>query len=95
MDFRTLKLELEKVYSDITQQINANNMPEMPAMQEFTRLARMMPMLADDEWIGEAEDFAHLATQILQAAKKNDFKTVVQLADSLDDAQRFCHKTYR
>lgn len=95
MDFRTFKVELEKVYADITQSIHAHTLPELETLQEFTRLARMMPMLADDEWIGEAEDFAHLATQIYQAAKKNDFKTVVQLADSLEDAQRFCHKTFR
>lgn len=95
MDFKTLKSELEKVYASISQQIDNNSMPEVQSLQEFTRLSRMMPMLAEDEWIGEAEDFAHLATQLLQAAKKNDFKTVVQLADSLDDAQRFCHKTFR
>lgn len=95
MDFKTLKSELEKVYANISQQIDNNSMPEVQSLQEFTRLSRMMPMLAEDEWIGEAEDFAHLATQLLQAAKKDDFKTVVQLADSLDDAQRFCHKTFR
>ncbi|MFN2343270.1 MAG: GAK system XXXCH domain-containing protein [Desulfonatronovibrio sp.] len=95
MDFKTLKSELEKVYGDISSQIDNNKMPEIQSLQEFTRLSRMMPMLAEDEWIGEAEDFAHLATQLLQAAKKNDFKTVVQLADSLNDAQRFCHKTFR
>ncbi len=84
----TLKHELEKVYADITKSIGANSLPALETMQEFTRLARMMPILAEDEWIGEAEDFAHLATQIFLAAKKNDFKTVVQLSDSLDDAHR-------
>ncbi len=88
MDFRTLKTELEKVYSDITGSIEINALPELETLQEFTRLARMMPMLADEDWIGEAEDYAHLANQILMAARQNDFKTVVQLADSLDDAQR-------
>jgi XXXCH domain-containing protein len=88
MDFRTLKTHLEKVYAEIVKSIDVNTLPELETLQEFTRMARMMPMFADDEWIGEAEDFAHLATQIFQAAKNNDFKTVVRLAHSLDDAQR-------
>ncbi len=87
MDFRTLKSELEKVYADIAGSIDNNGMPHLEMLQEFSRLARMMPMLVEDDWIGEAEDFAHLSTQILQAARNNDFKTVVQLADSLSDAQ--------
>ncbi len=95
MDFTTLKTELEKVYADIIQSIEANALPDPEILKEFVRLARTMPMLADDEWLGEAEDFAHLATQILQAARKDDFKTVVQLADSLEDAQKFCHKSFR
>lgn len=95
MDFKTLKKDLEKVYGDITSNVENNTMPELETMQEFTRLSRMMPMVADDEWAGEAEDFSHLATQLLQAAKKNDFKTVVQLMDSLNDAQQFCHKTFK
>ncbi len=88
MDFRTLKTHLEKVYAEIAKSIDVNTLPELETLQEFTRMARMMPMFADDEWIGEAEDFAHLAMQIFQAAKNNDFKTVVRLAHSLDDAQR-------
>lgn len=88
MDFKTLNTELEKVYAKITRSIHVNTLPDLETLQEFTRMARMMPMFADEEWIGEAEDFAHLATQIFQAAKNRDFKTVVQLAHSLDDAQR-------
>ena len=88
MDFRTLKNQLQTIHSDITKSIGANALPELETMQEFTRLARMMPILAEDEWLGEAEDFAHLATQILLATKQNDFKTVVQLSDSLEDAQQ-------
>ncbi|WP_045210913.1 GAK system XXXCH domain-containing protein [Desulfonatronovibrio magnus] len=95
MDFKNVKKELEKVYEDISHQIDNNKMPELKPLQEFTRLARLMPMLADDEWIGEAEDFSHLATQLLQAARHEDFGTVVQLMDSLNDAMQFCHKTFR
>lgn len=94
MEFKTLKQEMEKVYQKIAQDIEVNHMPDLGVLHEFTRLARMLPMVAADDWADEAEDFSHLATQLLQAAKKNDFKTLVQLLDSLNDAQQFCHKTF-
>ncbi|MFW5730155.1 MAG: GAK system XXXCH domain-containing protein [Desulfonatronovibrionaceae bacterium] len=94
MEFKTLKQEMEKVYQTIAQDIEGSHMPDLTVLQEFTRLARMLPMVAQDDWADEAEDFSHLANQLLQAARKNDFKTLVQLLDSLNDAQQFCHKTF-
>ncbi|WP_028573737.1 GAK system XXXCH domain-containing protein [Desulfonatronovibrio hydrogenovorans] len=95
MEFKQLKAELEIIFAKITSELDNNNVPDIVTLQEFVRLARIMPMLADDSWIGESEDFSHLATQLLQSARNKDFRTAILLADALNDAQLFCHKSFR
>ena len=52
-------------------------------------------MQAEEPWVGEAEDFAHLANQLLQTVKKGKREDAIRLVDSLQDALDFCHRTFK
>ncbi len=82
-------VSLEEMLADIySAQVN-NQMPDMKLVQNFNHLAGRLPLHADDSWAAEAEDFAHLAVQLLQEVKKNKFEDAVQLTDSLRVAWSF------
>lgn len=95
MDFKTTKHDLEEVFTSIKNQIEEGSLPDVATANRFSRLAGVMHQLADEAWMEEAEDFSHLAGQLLNSAKKHDLETCVMLMESLQDAQSFCHRTFR
>ncbi len=95
MEFQTTKRDLEKVFTHIQSQVAEANLPDEESVNRLVRLARKMHQLADEDWMDEAEDFSHLAGQLLNAVKKRDVEGCVMLVESLDDAQAFCHRTFR
>jgi XXXCH domain-containing protein len=95
MEFKTTKRDLEAVFAKIQSQVEDASLPDEETVNRLARLARKMHQLADEEWMDEAEDFSHLAGQLLNAVKKGDVEGCVMLVESLDDAQSFCHRTFR
>lgn len=95
MEFKTTKRDLEAVFTKIQSQVAEADLPDEETVNRFARLARKMHQMADDDWVDEAEDFSHLAGQLLNAVKKGDVEAAVMLVESLDDAQSFCHRTFR
>ena len=95
MEFKTTKRDLEAVFAQIQTQVVDATLPDEELVHRLTRLARRMHQLAQDAWADEAEDFSHLAGQLLNAVTKGDVEGCVMLVESLDDAQTFCHRTFR
>lgn len=95
MEFKTTKRDLEAVFAKIQSQVEDATLPDEESVNRLVRLARKMHQLADEDWMDEAEDFSHLAGQLLNAVKKGDVEDCVMLVESLDDAQSFCHRTFR
>jgi len=95
MEFQTTKRDLEAVFAKIQGQVEEVALPDEESVHRLVRLARKMHQLAEDTWADEAEDFSHLAGQLLNAVKKGDLEGCVMLVESLDDAQSFCHRTFR
>ena len=95
MEFKTTKRDLEAVFAKIQSQVEDATLPDEESVNRLARLARKMHQLADEDWMDEAEDFSHLAGQLLNAVKKGDVEGCVMLVESLDDAQSFCHRTFR
>ncbi|MEF3698340.1 GAK system XXXCH domain-containing protein [Desulfolutivibrio sp.] len=95
MDFSTIKHEMAVVFEQITARTDEGLLPDEIAVNKFYRLCQRMHQIADDVWIGEAEDFSHLSHQLLNAVKKNDVESSVMLVESLQDAQAYCHRTFR
>lgn len=95
MEFKTTKRDLEAVFSKIQSQVEEATLPDEETVNRFVRLARKMHQLADEDWMDEAEDFSHLAGQLLNAVKKGDVEGCVMLVESLDDARSFCHRSFR
>jgi XXXCH domain-containing protein len=95
MDFKTTKRDLEAAFTSIVSQVDDVSLPDEATVNRFARLAARMHQLADEDWVDEAEDFSHLAGQLLNAVKKGDVESCVMLVESLQDAQSFCHRTFR
>nr|WP_246288076.1 GAK system XXXCH domain-containing protein [Desulfolutivibrio sulfoxidireducens] len=82
-------------FERITSRTDEGLLPDEDAVNSLARLSQRMHQIADDAWIGEAEDFSHLANQLLNAVKKGDLESSVMLVESLQDAQAYCHRTFR
>jgi len=95
MEFKTTKRDLEAVFAKIQSQVEDATLPDEETVNKFARLARKLHQLADETWMDEAEDFSHLAGQLLNAVKKGEAEDCVMLVESLDDAQAFCHRSFR
>ncbi|MFU2209606.1 GAK system XXXCH domain-containing protein [Desulfovibrio sp. JY] len=95
MEFQTTKRDLETVFTKIQSQVAEANLPEEADVNRFFRLAQRLHQQAGETWMDEAEDFSHLAGQLLNAVKKGDVEGCVMLVESLDDAQSYCHRMFR
>jgi XXXCH domain-containing protein len=51
--------------------------------------------MAEDIWADELEDFVHMAKQLLQAVKHGKVEDCILIVDSLNDAQEYCHRTFK
>lgn len=81
--------QLEELLNEIINCQENNQMPDKSKVQNFSRLARSLPMYAEESWLAEAEDFAHLADQLLLAVKNDQFEEAVQIMDSIKEAKAF------
>ena len=95
MDFRALKASLEKNFQEIYDRIQEGQAPDEKVVNQFVRLSTQLHVQAEDAWAGEAEDFAHLASQLLLAVRKGKLEDAIRLVDSLQDAQDYCHRTFK
>ena len=95
MEFQTTKRDLETVFTKIQNQVADANLPDRADVDRFARLAQRLHQMADENWMDEAEDFSHLAGQLLNAVKKGDVEGCVMLVESLGDAQAYCHRMFR
>jgi len=95
MDFRALKASLEHSFQDILDRIQEGQTLDEQLITQFARLSTQLHVQADEDWAGEAEDFAHLANQLLIAVKKGKSEDAIRLVDSLQDAQDYCHRTFK
>ncbi|MBI4806942.1 MAG: GAK system XXXCH domain-containing protein [Desulfovibrio sp.] len=95
MDFLALKRALDDSFKVILEAAQDGQIPDEKLVNQFARLSTQLHVQADDVWAGEAEDFAHLANQLLQTVKKGKLEDAIRLIDSLQDAQDYCHRTYK
>jgi XXXCH domain-containing protein len=95
MEFRNLKLHLENVFLGLQQFSEAGELPPLTEVGSLVQLAEKMHMNAPDDWLSEAEDFLHLTRQLHLAVKHGNIQDAVLLLDALQDAQEYCHRTYR
>jgi len=92
MNFVALKQNLEKVFASIKSTTDEGALPLLEDAAQFVKLAQLLQLQAKEQWVDEAEDFAHLASQLLSAVKKNQLEDAVLLVESLDDARAYCHR---
>jgi len=95
MQFKQLKQELETLFSKIKETSSDGDSPELEDVKRFVRLCSQMQAQAPEEWAFEADDFTHLANELLQGVKQGQIQDVFPLIQSLEDAQQYCHRLFR
>ncbi|GAB6886601.1 hypothetical protein JCM13304A_00990 [Desulfothermus okinawensis JCM 13304] len=95
MGLKKLKMEMEELFNKLMEQVEEGTIPTMEDVKKFTKLAARLQNFAPDEWSYEAEDFAHLANQLIGAVKTNDLQEIYRLISALDDAKNYCHRSFR
>jgi XXXCH domain-containing protein len=95
MNFRSLKQSLSEVFDRIKAAVADGDLPNKHDVEQFVRLSRLFHAQAQDDWAGEVEDFCLLADQLNQAARRKHLEEVIMLVDSLNDAQNYCHRSFR
>jgi XXXCH domain-containing protein len=95
MDFRALKAEMETAFRHIRESTVQGELPDQAQVSIFVRDARQMHVVADEAWLGEAEDFAHISEKLLQAVKASDVGDAVLCVEALHEAQIYCHRLFK
>jgi XXXCH domain-containing protein len=89
MERATLRNNLDKVFQEIQDRTGEAELPQLDTVNEFVRLCRLLHSGADEDWAGEAEDFAHMAQKLLQAVKRKDKNDAVMIVESMADARTY------
>jgi len=95
MNFASTKQDLEKAFEEIKANAFGGELPSLETVNLFARLSQRFLQMAEGGWIGEAEDFSHLASQLLSACKKGDVEGSVMIVESLEEAKVYCHRTFK
>ena len=95
MDFKTTKKELDTIFAKIKNNTSEGILPDLEDVNVFARLSQRMHQLADEDVMQEAEDFSHLAGQLLASVKKGDVEDSVMLVESLEDALSYCQSEFK
>lgn len=95
MRFQQIKTDLEQVFSKIKNTSAEGDLPMEGDVQELVRLCRHMQTFAPEEWALEADDFLHLAQELLQSVRHNHVQETIPLIDSLEEAKTYCHRTLK
>ncbi len=94
MLFSKLKQELAQVFERISQAATEGRTPKMEDVQYFVKLCSKMQNQAPEVWAFEADDFEHLAKELLQCIKQHKTQDAIFLVHSLQEAQTYCHRTF-
>ncbi len=95
MIFSRLKQELSQVFNRIRQAAIEGEMPALQDVQYFAQLCSKMQVQAPESWAFEADDFHHLAKELLQCIKQKNTQDAIVLVHSLHEAQTYCHRTFQ
>jgi XXXCH domain-containing protein len=95
MQFPQVKQALAEIFSAIQAQALLGELPSEKGVNELLRLSSRMLAMAEDDWLGECEDFHHLIKELLQVVKKGSAEDAIQIVEALDAAQAYCHEKFR
>ncbi len=95
MNFTRLKQELDTVFERIKSVSENGELPPVDDVKHFVRLCDQFQSRADEDWAFEADDFTHLAKELLQALRQGRNQEFFPLIDSLEVAKNYCHRTFK
>ena len=95
MRFPHIKSEMEQVFDKIRNTSAEGDLPQEADVKQFVRLCSHMQTFAHEDWALEADDFLHLAQELLQSVRHQDVQETIPLIDSLEEAKTYCHRTFK
>lgn len=90
-----IKSQMHVLFTAMQQSAESGELPALKDVNSFLQLSEKMTMNAAEDWHSEAEDFLHLTRQLHMVVKKQNFQEAVLLIEALNDAQKFCHRSFR
>ena len=95
MSFTRLKQELDTAFEKIKSVSENGDLPSVEDVKHFVRLCDQMQTRAPEDWAYEADDFTHLARELLQTLRQGRSQEFFPLIDSLEVAKNYCHRTFK
>ncbi|WP_027370582.1 GAK system XXXCH domain-containing protein [Desulfovermiculus halophilus] len=95
MRLAQIKNDLEAVFNKIKKTSAEGDLPQEEDVKQFVRLCSHMQTYAHEDWAFEADDFLHLAQELLQSVRQEEVQDTIPLIDSLEEAKTYCHRTFR
>jgi XXXCH domain-containing protein len=95
MRLRQIKQDLDKIFTKIKNTSAEGDLPEEGDVKQFVRLCSHMQTYAHEDWAFEADDFLHLAQELLQSVRQKEIQDTIPLIDSLEEAKTYCHRTFK
>jgi XXXCH domain-containing protein len=95
MRLRQIKQDLDTVFTKIKNTSAEGDLPEVEDVKQFVRLCSHMQTYAHEDWAFEADDFLHLAQELLQSVRQKEIQETIPLIDSLEEAKTYCHRTFK
>ncbi len=95
MNLKKLKQQLQSSFDLLKQRVEGGELPSIEEVKNFSKLASRMVNYAEEKWQFEAEDFAHLANQLISAVKTQDLQEVYTLINTLEDSKNYCHRSFK
>ncbi|MFP4033880.1 MAG: GAK system XXXCH domain-containing protein [Desulfovermiculus sp.] len=95
MRLRHIKNEMDTVFTKIKKTSAEGDLPDEGDVKQLVRLCSHMQTYAQEEWAFEADDFLHLAQELLQSVRHKEVQETIPLIDSLEEAKTYCHRTFK
>ncbi|WP_035271700.1 GAK system XXXCH domain-containing protein [Desulfonatronum thiodismutans] len=95
MNFPAIKSQMLDLFTAIMQAADSGELPALKDVTSFLQATEKMAMNATEAWHSEAEDFLHLTRQLHMVVKKQNIQESVLILDALQDAQEFCHRSFK
>ncbi|QJT10026.1 GAK system XXXCH domain-containing protein [Oceanidesulfovibrio marinus] len=95
MNFKQVKVLMDQCFQSIEESAKSGEMPSLDDVNEFIRLVKRMSTFTREDWADDFEDFNYMANQLHHAVNKGELGNAIQIVESLNDAQTYCHQSHR
>jgi XXXCH domain-containing protein len=94
MNFREVKSRMQEHFDAMLEKAHSGEIPLKENVVQFHRLSRQFHSQAQEDWLGEAEDFITLVDDLHQAVRHGNAEEAIMLMESIQDSMSYCHRMF-